>query len=477
MSPVELVETYLERIERLDPELGAFVTVCGEQALADARAKADAPAETPFHGVPIALKDLDTTAGIRTTFSCKRVRGERPRLRPRPRRPDARGRLRRPRQDEHARVRHDGLHRLAAERPLPDAVGPRQERGRLERRRGGSRRGRARSDRAGLRRRRLDPHPGLVLRALRDQGLTRPRLERAVRAGHRARHRRRRSRGRRCDAAAYLDLVTGYEWGDPFPAAPPERPYVEEIGVESGPAPDRLHDRGADRHGRRSRLRRRCPRRRRAARLARPRRRGGCARLGRRGADGGLPACLAGDPGALPDRRPDRALGAEPVVSRARARRRRARSTRARSAGCSCERAGSSSFWADYDLLLTPTLAHAARAARVGHGARRSRASSSTAPPRSRRSRPCSTSPASRPCHCRCTGRTTGSRSGFSSWGLRSARRSSSGSRRSSRRRGRGSPDGLLTPDRRKKDVRDGVTAPRTSLWGGDLQTAAAAAT
>ena len=36
------------------------------------------------------------------------------------------------------------------------------------------------------------------------------------------------------DAAAYLDLVTGYEWGDPFPAAPPDRPYVEEIGVDPG---------------------------------------------------------------------------------------------------------------------------------------------------------------------------------------------------------------------------------------------------
>ena len=36
------------------------------------------------------------------------------------------------------------------------------------------------------------------------------------------------------DAAAYLDIVTGYEWGDPFPAAPPERPYVEEIGVDPG---------------------------------------------------------------------------------------------------------------------------------------------------------------------------------------------------------------------------------------------------
>ncbi len=36
------------------------------------------------------------------------------------------------------------------------------------------------------------------------------------------------------DAAAYLDVVGGYEWGDPFPPPPPERPYAEEIGVDPG---------------------------------------------------------------------------------------------------------------------------------------------------------------------------------------------------------------------------------------------------
>ncbi len=71
VSPVALVELYLERIERLDPELGAFVTVRADEALAEARRKESEPAEAPFHGVPIALKDLDTTAGIRTTFSCR----------------------------------------------------------------------------------------------------------------------------------------------------------------------------------------------------------------------------------------------------------------------------------------------------------------------------------------------------------------------------------------------------------------------
>ncbi len=73
MSPVELVELYLDRIERLDtgfdPRLGAYVTVRCEEALAEARAKAAEPAEAPFHGVPIPLKDLETTAGIRTTYS------------------------------------------------------------------------------------------------------------------------------------------------------------------------------------------------------------------------------------------------------------------------------------------------------------------------------------------------------------------------------------------------------------------------
>ena len=70
VSPVELTQLYLERIERLDPELNAYVTVRGEEALADARAAGSAP-DAPFRGVPIAIKDLDSTAGIRTTFSSR----------------------------------------------------------------------------------------------------------------------------------------------------------------------------------------------------------------------------------------------------------------------------------------------------------------------------------------------------------------------------------------------------------------------
>ncbi|MFO7571395.1 MAG: amidase family protein [Gaiellaceae bacterium] len=71
VSAAELVELYLARIERLDPELNAYVTVRAEEALAEARAADAAPSGAPFHGVPIAIKDLTPTAGARTTFSSR----------------------------------------------------------------------------------------------------------------------------------------------------------------------------------------------------------------------------------------------------------------------------------------------------------------------------------------------------------------------------------------------------------------------
>lgn len=69
VSSVELVRLYLERIEQLDPTLNAYVTVRGENALADARALDASSGDEPFRGVPIAVKDLTPTAGLRTTFS------------------------------------------------------------------------------------------------------------------------------------------------------------------------------------------------------------------------------------------------------------------------------------------------------------------------------------------------------------------------------------------------------------------------
>ena len=58
----ELVDLYRERIDRLDPLLNSYVTVVDEP---------EAPRDGPFRGVPIPIKDLNETAGIRTTYSCK----------------------------------------------------------------------------------------------------------------------------------------------------------------------------------------------------------------------------------------------------------------------------------------------------------------------------------------------------------------------------------------------------------------------
>ena len=71
VSSVELTRACLTRIEKLQPVLNAFITVTGDQALAEAR-RLDAELRRgkwrgPFHGVPIALKDNIDTAGVRTT--------------------------------------------------------------------------------------------------------------------------------------------------------------------------------------------------------------------------------------------------------------------------------------------------------------------------------------------------------------------------------------------------------------------------
>jgi aspartyl-tRNA(Asn)/glutamyl-tRNA(Gln) amidotransferase subunit A len=71
VSPVELVRTCLGRIEAQNPVLNAFITVTPESALQEAR-HAEAEMQRggwrgPLHGIPIALKDMIDTAGVRTT--------------------------------------------------------------------------------------------------------------------------------------------------------------------------------------------------------------------------------------------------------------------------------------------------------------------------------------------------------------------------------------------------------------------------
>lgn len=75
VSPVELVQLYLDRIDRLNPRLGAYITVCHEAAL-DAARKTEAAvlrgeALPPLHGVPFAVKDQFDTAGVRTTVGSR----------------------------------------------------------------------------------------------------------------------------------------------------------------------------------------------------------------------------------------------------------------------------------------------------------------------------------------------------------------------------------------------------------------------
>jgi aspartyl-tRNA(Asn)/glutamyl-tRNA(Gln) amidotransferase subunit A len=71
VSPVEATEACLDRIQAFDPTYNSFITLCAEAALDEARERnAELAAgrwRGPLHGVPIALKDLFNTRGVRTT--------------------------------------------------------------------------------------------------------------------------------------------------------------------------------------------------------------------------------------------------------------------------------------------------------------------------------------------------------------------------------------------------------------------------
>jgi aspartyl-tRNA(Asn)/glutamyl-tRNA(Gln) amidotransferase subunit A len=71
ISPVEVTRATLDRIDKLNPELNAYITVTRDQAMKSAQ-EAESEIQQkkwrgPLHGVPIALKDLFDTAGVKTT--------------------------------------------------------------------------------------------------------------------------------------------------------------------------------------------------------------------------------------------------------------------------------------------------------------------------------------------------------------------------------------------------------------------------
>ena len=75
VSPVEVVDAVLDRIERLNPALNAYVTVTADEARRAARAAERALGRRapvgPLHGVPFSVKDLVATRGVRTTFGTR----------------------------------------------------------------------------------------------------------------------------------------------------------------------------------------------------------------------------------------------------------------------------------------------------------------------------------------------------------------------------------------------------------------------
>ena len=72
LSPVTLAEAYLERIAALDGELHSYVTVLRDTARSAARDSAAGRAPGALHGIPIGLKDIYKTRGIRTTAGSPR---------------------------------------------------------------------------------------------------------------------------------------------------------------------------------------------------------------------------------------------------------------------------------------------------------------------------------------------------------------------------------------------------------------------
>lgn len=236
VSPVEIVSDYLDRIERLDGAINSFVTV-SDLAMDEARA-AEAAIGTdevgPLHGVPISVKDLHDTAGIATTHSSTAFAGNIPAA-------DS---------STVRRLRDAGAILLGKTNapelgtwPVTESTlnGVCRNPWDLDRTSGGSSGGAAAALAAGLCALShgsdgggsiripasccgvfgLKPARGRVSRSPNTDlfaGLsTEGPLARSV-----------------ADAAAMLDVISGYETGDPYWAPDPERPFQDEVGAPPG---------------------------------------------------------------------------------------------------------------------------------------------------------------------------------------------------------------------------------------------------
>ena len=82
VSVVELTELFYRRIDELNPRLNAYLALCPDQALAQARAAQEAVQRGdglgPLHGIPISIKDLELTQGVTTTMGSRVFRERTP---------------------------------------------------------------------------------------------------------------------------------------------------------------------------------------------------------------------------------------------------------------------------------------------------------------------------------------------------------------------------------------------------------------
>ena len=252
ISPVELVDAHLARIEALNPTLNAFVFVDVDGARRQARVAEAAVLRRhslgPLHGVPLSIKSSVSVAGMPWETG-SRVPPRRPRRNRRhARTARTRGRRHHPRRHQRRRAVDgvgDGQRALRAHQ---QPMGYGANAGRIERRRvGGDRRGTL-CRRRRQRRRRIDPRPGALHRDRRAEAhswtragdRTLPSLRRPLRA-HRCRRADGSHRGRR-RAAAVGDGRTGHRRSERASGA---------AGFAAGggrrAAGDRHHQSGSDR--------------------------------------------------------------------------------------------------------------------------------------------------------------------------------------------------------------------------------------
>ena len=171
LKPSELMDVTIRRIEQTNPKLNAFCALRADDAMAEARALDEKIARREevgtLAGLPLGVKDLEDTVGLRHHVRLEAVQGQHAEVRFDPGRAAEGGRRDRDRQDQRARVRLHRLHQEPAVRRHAQSVESRAHARRIVGRHFGGNRGRRGADFDRLGWRRLGANPGLLHRMLR----------------------------------------------------------------------------------------------------------------------------------------------------------------------------------------------------------------------------------------------------------------------------------------------------------------------